>query len=83
MLTTSVTSPSTSIPAGVEEIIFAQNPAVRYVELDSRGYLVLDVDHERARGEWYLLDDVWEQEAVERLDAAWMTRSGAGYIEEA
>ena len=83
MLTTSVTSPSTSIPAGVEDIIFVQNPAVRYVELDSRGYLVLDIDHERARGEWYLLEDVWAQEAVERLDAAWMTRSGAGYIEEA
>lgn len=83
MVCSSVTSPSSAIPPGTEEIAFAQNPAIRHVELLSRGYLYLEIDRERALGEWYLVDDVWSQDPEERLDAAWLTQSGSRYLEEA
>ncbi|MFP6662893.1 MAG: alkaline phosphatase D family protein [Deltaproteobacteria bacterium] len=80
MVCSSVTS-TFSVP-GLEEVIKTMNPALKYGETVSRGYLLLDLDHERAQGEWYHFDDVSKVEQTERLAAIWATRDGANHLEE-
>ncbi|MEO2169841.1 MAG: alkaline phosphatase D family protein [bacterium] len=80
MVCTSVTS--TFGVVGLENILLALNPALKYGETTLRGYLLLDLDHERAQGEWYHFDDVSEVEQTEHLGAIWKTRASANHLEE-
>jgi alkaline phosphatase D len=80
MVCSSVTS--TFGVQGLEAVLLALNPALKYGETISRGYLLLDLDHERAQGEWYHFDDISKVEQTERLGAVWITRDGANHLEE-
>ena len=72
---------TSNFPAvGIEVVFLSQNPALKYGETASRGYLLLDLDHERAQGEWYHFADVWDPAATERTGAVWATRSGANHL---
>lgn len=81
MVCPSVTSDFPAV--GLEGVLLATNPALKYGETASRGFLLLDLDRERAQGEWFHFDDVWNPEAAERLGAIWRTRDGANHLEEA
>jgi alkaline phosphatase D len=59
-----------------EAALIAALDHVRYCEMDSHGYVVVDVDRERVRGEWWHLDTVLERAPGESLGAAWEVRRG-------
>ena len=42
-------------------------PNVRFCDMDSHGYMVVDVTPERVRVEWWFVDGVLERTPVERL----------------
>jgi alkaline phosphatase D len=42
-------------------------PNVRFCDMDSHGYMVIDVTPERVRVEWWFVDGVLQRTAVERL----------------
>lgn len=67
--------PRTTSLAG-ESSARAGNPHIRYVELDSNGYVVVRVGPERVRGDWYHLSDVRDPDATEELATAWEVASG-------
>ena len=60
----SVTSPGLEAytpgiaPAEVERALRARNPALKWAELQRRGYMTLTLTRERATGEWLSLDTV-------------------------
>ena len=60
----SVTSPGLEAyaqgvaPADVERAVRARNPALKWVDLQRRGYLTLTLTRERATGEWLSLETV-------------------------
>ncbi|HLS75235.1 MAG TPA: alkaline phosphatase D family protein [Nocardia sp.] len=85
----SVTSPSIGDLLGapprtaavpVENAIAAANPHLRYVELESHGYGVLDVTEERAQMDWFHLTDVRDPASPVRHGASFAVPSG-GRIE--
>ncbi len=61
----------------VEAAIRVQNPNTRYVELDSNGYVLLDVTRERVQAEWWFVDTVAEPSREQRVDATWQVLRGA------
>lgn len=52
-------------------------PNVRFCDMDSHGYMVIDVTPERVRVEWWFVDGILERTPGERLGAAMEVRSGS------
>jgi hypothetical protein len=48
-----------------------------------RGYLLVDLDADRARAEWWFVDRIDEQSQLEELGAAYISRRGANHLERA
>ena len=67
----------------VEEEIIADSPHIHWCELDSHGYVVVDVTHERVQADWYFVDDIRAPAPGERLGGSWLVREGVHRIEAA
>ena len=85
MVTTSITSTNfdddTGAPSdGAEALTLGANPHFKYAELDSNGYLILDVTPERVQGDWFHVDTVAEPSSVEAFVAAWKTNAGDNHL---
>ena len=79
----SVTSPSLDRePAETLAEAALELPHVRLAQLWKRGYLLIDVDHERLQGEWYLFERV-DGLADEEFFAAMKVESGETFLREA
>jgi alkaline phosphatase D len=87
LVTTSITSPGPSGDPGViedrERTILANMPHIQYVNMRRRGYLLVDLDADRARAEWWFVDRIDEQSELEELGAAYISRRGANHLERA
>jgi alkaline phosphatase D len=90
--TTSATSENLDDEAGwayrtnsvdVERRIVRQNPHIHWAELDSHGYLVVDVTPDRVRGEWHFVDTVHRPSSGERLAASYEVRRGEARLRRA
>lgn len=59
-VTPAVTSPGfpRGLGANLATNLKRANPHMRFVELESRGYLIVDLDADKARGYWFLHNDV-------------------------
>jgi alkaline phosphatase D len=84
LVTTSVTSPG---PFGdgpdaiaAEERTVANLPHVQWVNFRERGYLVLDLDAERARAEWWAVETIAQPSRAERILTAMVTPRGRNHL---
>jgi alkaline phosphatase D len=84
LVTTSVTSPG---PAGEpaalaerERLILRDRPHIHYVNLREHGYLLVDLDRERAQGEWWYVGDLAAPGAGERCGAVLATARGSNHL---
>jgi alkaline phosphatase D len=84
LVTTSVTSPG---PAGEraelmerETMIVRERPHIHYVNLREHGYLLLDLNAERAQAEWWYADSIVQRGAAEHLGAAFATARGSNHL---
>lgn len=76
-VTTSITSPGIDDPNGsVTQLAASQNPHFRHIDLNHRGYLLLDVTPERVVGEFWAVDTVAVPSAVQTFTAAWEVQHG-------
>jgi alkaline phosphatase D len=72
-----VTSPG---PGGVVQELLDTHPHLRFVELERRGYVVLDLTAERAQAEWYFVATVDERRPGEELGAVMWTAYGDNHL---
>ena len=63
-----------SIP--YERDLMAAFPHMKYMDLDSHGYNVVDVTPERVQVEWWLVDTVLQRTQAESLGASWKVENG-------
>ena len=63
-----------SVP--VEQHLMELLPNIRWCDMDSHGYMVVDVDPDRVRVEWWFVDRILERTTGERLAFAAEVRSG-------
>jgi alkaline phosphatase D len=62
-----------------KELVAALND-IRWADLDSHGYMVVDVTPERVQVDHWFVDGVLERSGGERLAARWEVRPGSGRI---
>lgn len=74
------TEPNPAVVKGFECLALATNPHTRFVDLERNGYMVIDIDRYRARGEWYHIGNVREPETTQTLAAAVEVDAGANFI---
>src|SRR5258705_72913 len=60
----------------VEQALLDALPHLRWVDLDSHGYVVIDVTRERVTAEWWFVDTVVQRAPGQRLGAAWTVERG-------
>jgi alkaline phosphatase D len=65
---------TTSLP--IESDLLAGMAHLRYVDLDSHGYSIVDLDRERLRFEWWIVDGLDTRSSGETLSAALAVRHG-------
>lgn len=84
LVTTSVTSPGPKgSPAELkerEQSLTGDRPHIHFVNLREHGYLLLHIDAERSRGEFWMVDSITERSDGERLAAAYVTEQGANHL---
>lgn len=71
-------TPLGSIPGARESMadVPSTHPHVRYLDIDQRGYLLVDVDRQRCQAEWWFPDRIRTRGGAESLGAAWATWAG-------
>jgi len=67
----------------LEAAIQAENPHVRFVNLDDHGHSVVEVTPERVQMDWYAVDDRRDPRSASRRLASWAVRSGTARVEAA
>lgn len=79
-VTTSVTS--VGLPFNVPNAVLqSSNPHCKYFETTKKGYLILDVNKQRAQGEWYYNDRVDAPSLTENFAAARFNLSGTRFLQ--
>lgn len=74
---TSVSSPGLDILEGSANApLMTQNPHMKYINLADHGYLLLDIDTNRAQGEHWLVDDILAPNDGESMADARLSVSG-------
>ena len=75
-------TPLASFPRALEAYrdALATRPHLRFLDLKERGYLLLDLDRERARAEWWFVDTVTRRSDAERRGGALATQRGTGHL---
>jgi alkaline phosphatase D len=63
-----------SVP--MEQAFLQALPHIKYTDWDGHGYVLVDVDRERIRGEWWYVDEVIRPSDGEHMDAAFEFRHG-------
>ncbi len=85
-VTTAITSPALEDPAAAAATaagLRQTHPHIQYVELNRRGYFVLDVTPERAQAQWYHLAQHRERNLTETLAATFFTAAGESRLQAA
>lgn len=82
LVTTSISSPGLDDPTGTTAaFIRSVNPHFKYVELNRRGYMLLDITAERVVSEWWHVDTVAAPSNIQTLGAAFEVRSGMNRLQ--
>jgi alkaline phosphatase D len=78
-----ITSPGIEDPqeaAGLTAQVRSTHPHVKYINLSRRGYVLVDIDRERAQGEWYYPSTITQPDAAEEFAAALQSRTGTNHL---
>ncbi|GIV43021.1 MAG: hypothetical protein KatS3mg035_0144 [Bacteroidia bacterium] len=86
-VTTSVTSPgadfvSTLTSVGVP-LIKTQNPHMKFIDITRRGYVILDLNHQRVQGDFYFVDRVDQVSSGESFEEGWYCNDGTRRLQKA
>jgi alkaline phosphatase D len=79
---TSVTSPGIDDPAGnTAAFLRSVNPHFKYIDLNRRGYMLLDVTRERAVCEWWYVDTVASVTNIQTFGVAYEVAHGSNRLQ--
>ena len=56
------------------------HPHARYINVDRRGYMILDLDRERVQGEWWTMNTLTERSTEQTMLKALQTARGRGRL---
>ncbi len=76
---TALTSGGFPISIG-EQLITVANPHLKYIDFVKKGYLVLDIDQQRAKGHWVYVSTVTEGAYTTSTSNAWVSIDGQNFL---
>ncbi len=79
---TSVTSPGFPLPVGAA-LIQTFNPHMKYINLTTNGYLILDLTAQAAQSDWYYISTKLDPVFTTSLGASWKTNDGDNFLSQA
>jgi len=81
---TSITSPSLDAVSGLGStavsLLQSQNDHMEYIDLEEKGYYILDVNKQRAQADWYYVDKVDQISSNESWGASWKTNNNSRHL---
>jgi len=81
LITTSVTSPAIDDERGViAAALKLVNPHFKYIELDKRGYMLLDINASRVMAEWWYVDTIAGRSGNQAFGRAVQVLAGANHL---
>jgi len=81
---TSVTSPGLDDASGqIAAYLRSQNPHFKYVDLNKRGYMIVDANASRVLCEWWHLNTITAPDSGQTLAAAFQVLAGQGHLSAA
>lgn len=75
---TSVTSGS-EIPI-TAALIQSSNPHMKYIDLNKRGYVLLDITEQRAQADWRHVSDIKQKNFTTSVSASWSVNKGERFL---
>ncbi|MFT7335341.1 MAG: alkaline phosphatase D [Porticoccaceae bacterium] len=78
-VTPSVTSPGLPISVGVEAIQ-ALNPHMKYIELKQHGFVLLDVNEQRAQADWFYVSTIDTDSNDYAYGASWLAKDKDNHL---
>jgi len=79
---TSISTTSSPINIGIN-IIQLANRHMKFIDLAQKGYLILDLTHDKAQSDWYFVSDITEPEFTTSWGAGFYTNDGDNHLSEA
>ena len=73
-------TPPRTTSIGVEEILKANNPHIKYIDFDDHGFSVLDITTKRAQMDWFVIGDRADKNAGVTWSVSWATTAGSQTI---
>ena len=86
MIVPAISSPSFFDPAKAADLTTALRiglPHLKFIDGLQRGYLLLDITHQRLTADWHLIQTVAERSLQERLAASLVCEAGSSHFVEA
>jgi alkaline phosphatase D len=83
LIAPAVTSPGIDDPTQAAQFagaLLATHPHIKFVELYRRGYLLVDVTHERVQAEWHHVRTITEPSTDEDIGATFEVRAGDNHL---
>jgi len=84
---TSVTTPGADFISNLSSfgvtLIKSQNPHMKFIDLTRRGYVILDLNHQRAQGDFYFVDRVDQVTNNEVFAEGWYCQDGTRHLQKA
>ena len=78
----SVTSPSLDL-GGLEPLVQILNGHVKHLNIEQRGFVIVDINTQRTQCDWYTLSSITAIDTTYSFDAGWYVNAGERHLEEA
>lgn len=80
-VTPSVTSPSVDFGGSVgSSLIYSLNPHMKFVDLENRGYYILDINNNRTQADWFFVDDISTRNFNENFETAYYVNENESFL---
>lgn len=75
----SVTSPSMDL-GWAEDVIMSMNEHIKFIDIEHRGFLMLDVTKEKVQGDYYFINNIETPDTLYNYDDSWMILNGNNWL---
>ncbi len=80
-ITSAVTSPGVPIPGNHGPLIQQLNPYLKFVQFDKRGFIILDLNEEKAQGDFFQVPTINKPTTELIHRTSWYTMDGNNYLQ--
>jgi len=79
---TSITSPGLDGLQALVPVLRTNNPHIKYINLNERGYMLLDITRERVSSEWWYIDTIDRRDAGQSFAIAFENRRNENRVRQ-